>query len=81
MLLISGQRDNYVRPEIAQSLHESLSGESAELWMVQKARHNGARQADQDGYDQRLVAFFSSLSATQIDKPTADRPQVSETVQ
>jgi len=80
VLLISGKRDNYVRPEIAQSLHESLSGESTELWMVEKARHNGARQADQDSYDSRLVEFFSSLSATQIDEPTADRPQVSETV-
>jgi uncharacterized protein len=80
VLLISGKRDNYVRPEIAQSLHESLSGESTELWMVEKARHNGARQADQDSYDSRLVEFFSSLSATQIDEPTSDRPQVSETV-
>lgn len=80
VLLISGQRDNYVRPEIAQSLHESLCGGSTELWMVEKARHNGARQADQDGYDSRLIKFFSSLSATQIDKPTADSPQVSETV-
>lgn len=80
VLLISGHRDNYVRPEIAKHLHESLSGESTELWMVEKARHNGARQANLDSYDSRLIEFFSSLSATQIDELTAGRPQVSETV-
>lgn len=80
VLLISGQRDNYVRPEIAQSLHESLRGESAELWMVEKARHNGARQADQDSYDSRLVEFFSSLSATSIEEPMTDSVEVSESI-
>jgi hypothetical protein len=48
--------------------------------MVEKARHNGARQANLDIYDSRLIEFFSLLSATQIDELTADRPQVSETV-
>lgn len=81
VLLISGQRDNYVRPEIAQSLLDSLGGESAELWMVPKARHNGAREAEQGGYDQRLIEFFSSLSAVQAEESAAEVPQVSETVQ
>lgn len=80
VLLISGERDNYVRPEIAHSLHESLNGESTELWMVEKARHNGARQADPESYDQRLVELFNSLSATPIEEPTTDKPQVSKSL-
>ena len=72
VLLISGERDNYVRPEIAKSLYESLGKDVADLWMVPKARHNGARQTDQESYDQRLVEFFSSLSATSSDEPMTD---------
>jgi pimeloyl-ACP methyl ester carboxylesterase len=80
VLLISGQRDNYVRPEIAASLHESLGNEFAQLWMVPNARHNGARQADQQSYDGRLSEFFSTLSTDRTEKSTADKPQVSESV-
>ena len=81
VLLISGHRDNYVRPEIANSLHESLGEESADLWMVPMARHNGARQADEDGYDQRLVEFFGTLDSIQASGTVADSVQVSESLQ
>jgi pimeloyl-ACP methyl ester carboxylesterase len=77
VLLISGERDNYVRPEIAKSLHVSLGEESAELWMVPKARHNGARQADQDSYDQRLVELFGTPAPVQASETVADSVQVS----
>ena len=80
VLLISGERDNYVRPEIATSLHESLGNESAQLWMVPKARHNGARQAEPESYDQRLVEFFGSLSADRTEESTATKPQISESL-
>jgi pimeloyl-ACP methyl ester carboxylesterase len=80
VLLISGERDNYVRPEIAKSLHESLGEDVADLWMVPKARHNGARQTDQEGYDQRLVEFFSSLSAASIEEAMTDSVEVSESL-
>ncbi len=80
VLLISGQRDNYVRPEIAKSLHELLGNTTADLWMVPKARHNGARQADQESYDQRLVEFFSTLSNNRTQESTVDKPQVSKSV-
>ena len=80
VLLISGERDNYVRPEIAKSLHECLGEDVADLWMVPKARHNGARQTDQESYDQRLVEFFSSLSAASIEEPMTDSVEVSESL-
>lgn len=80
VLLISGERDNYVRPEIANALHQSLGEETTELWMVPKARHNGARQADQAGYDQRLVEFFSAMSASSVNEPLTDSVEVSESL-
>lgn len=79
VLLISGQRDNYVRPEIAQSLHESLGDKSAELWMVPKARHNGARPTNQEAYDQRLVEFYGVLTAASVE-PATDAVEVSESL-
>lgn len=67
VLLISGERDNYVRPEIAKSLHQQIGEEAAELWMVPNARHNGSRQTDQEGYDTRLTQFFSVLDGVPVD--------------
>jgi uncharacterized protein len=78
VLLISGGQDNYVRPEIAQSLHEGLGRDSAELWMVPKARHNGARQADEEGYDRRLTEFFSTLAPVEVDESADESAPVSE---
>lgn len=69
VLLISGAQDNYVRPEIAQSLEEALGEDSSELWMVPKARHNGSRQTDQEEYDRRLSAFFSTLTPVSAETP------------
>lgn len=78
VLLISGAQDNYVRPEIATALHEGLGPDSAELWMVPKARHNGARQADEEGYDRRLIEFFSALVPAQSDDAVGESASVSE---
>ena len=81
VLLISGVQDNYVRPEIAQSLYEGLGEESAELWMVPKARHNGARQTDPEGYDRRLIEFFNALDSARLDDRHKAPAEVSETLQ
>ena len=80
VLLISGVQDNYVRPEIARSLHEGIGEESAELWMVPKARHNGARPTDSEGYDRRLDEFFSTLTQTQHGDVTEESTPVSESL-
>ena len=60
MLLISGQRDSYVTPEIATSLQQSIGGNS-ELWLVPGARHNRSREVDEAAYDARIVAFVEPL--------------------
>lgn len=64
-LVIAGQRDTYVMPEVSQEMVR-LIGQPEALWMVQKAKHNLARSVDPDEYDRRLLAFFS-----QLDQPAA----------
>jgi pimeloyl-ACP methyl ester carboxylesterase len=60
VLLISGQRDSYVTPEIATALQRSI-GDNSELWIVPGARHNRSRVADETAYDARLVEFVEPL--------------------
>lgn len=61
VLLISGKRDNYVGPEIAEHLFEQINSDKAELWLVPRSRHNQAREVSQQEYDERIVALFSQL--------------------
>jgi plasmid maintenance system antidote protein VapI len=55
VLLISGARDSYVTPEIAQRLL-SVIGDQAELWMVPGAKHNMSRAMMTEEYDRRIIA-------------------------
>lgn len=64
VLLISGQRDSYVLPEIARRLHAAINSDLAELWIAPGARHNQARETDPESYDAHLIEFFSQLSHT-----------------
>ena len=66
VLLISGKRDNYVAPKIAQHLHENINSEKTELWLVPKARHNQARETAQEEYDGRIVALFSRMDGASL---------------
>jgi pimeloyl-ACP methyl ester carboxylesterase len=57
LLMIHGQKDNYVAPEIAQQLFD-CAAEPKEFWLVPDARHNGAIQVAGSLYSNRLVEFF-----------------------
>ncbi len=59
VLLIAGERDNYVHPEISQGLQAEI-GSSVEVWIAPHAKHNRARDADPSEYDRRLVEFFQT---------------------
>jgi pimeloyl-ACP methyl ester carboxylesterase len=63
VLLIAGDRDTYVQPDIAKSLARSIGQNAAELWIVKGAKHNVARQIDPAAYDRRLVDFFNQTAA------------------
>lgn len=61
VLLISGSRDSYVPPAIARRLQAMLGADQAELWIVQKAAHNGARSVAESEYDVRITEFFRRM--------------------
>lgn len=61
VLLISGKRDNYVSPEIAENIFEGIASDQTTLWLVPKARHNQARETATQEYDERIVALFDQL--------------------
>ena len=59
-LIIAGQRDTYVLPDVAREIVR-LIGQPDALWTVPKAKHNLARAVNPDEYDRRLVEFFMNL--------------------
>lgn len=67
VLLISGKRDNYVSPEIAEDIFDSIASNETTLWLVPKARHNQARETATREYDERIVALFDHLDGRKTD--------------
>ncbi len=59
VLMIHGGGDNYIRPEMAKALFERVRGPK-DLWIVPKAKHNGALAIAADDYHAKLVAFFEA---------------------
>jgi alpha-beta hydrolase superfamily lysophospholipase len=66
LLMIHGQCDTYIRPDMARALFER-AGKPREFWVVPGARHNQAVQLAGDEYRARVLAFFEMHLA-------ADRP-------
>lgn len=56
--LISGARDSYVTPRIAQRLREGISPDCNPVWIVPGAKHNQARWTAPEEFEQRLVDFY-----------------------
>lgn len=63
VLWVADEEDSYVPAETSEMLYRQIGGEKGEFWLVPAARHNKGRQADPDGYDRRLVRFFSDSAA------------------
>lgn len=59
LLMIHGEGDTYIKPEMARALFGRVR-EPKELWVVPKAKHNQALHAAGDEYHRRLVAFFDT---------------------
>lgn len=57
LLMIHGGGDNYIKPEMAQSLYERVRGPK-EFWLVEKAKHNQAIHQANGEYRRRVLAFF-----------------------
>ena len=63
VLLVTGERDNYVHPDVARELVRCIHSSAAQVWTVPRAKHNKARNVAAAEYDRRLTAFFSQLDA------------------
>lgn len=57
LLMIHGEGDTYIKPEMAKALFDRAKGEK-ELWVVPKAKHNQALHVAGDEYHRRVVEFF-----------------------
>ena len=58
-LLITGGRDSYVAPEIAERLRRRIGLSCRPVWIVPGAKHNQARPTSPDEYDRRVTNFFN----------------------
>jgi pimeloyl-ACP methyl ester carboxylesterase len=57
ILMIHGEGDTYIKPEMAKALFERAA-EPKELWLVPKAKHNQAIAVAEQEYHRRVVEFF-----------------------
>ncbi|WP_397568815.1 alpha/beta hydrolase [Schlesneria sp. T3-172] len=60
VLLVAGERDNYVHPDVGRHLYRRLDSPRAKLWLVPAAKHNRARHVAPIEYDRRISDFFDS---------------------
>ncbi|MGZ3389640.1 MAG: alpha/beta hydrolase [Isosphaeraceae bacterium] len=56
-LLIHGERDAYISPEIARSLYDHAR-EPKEIWLVPAAKHNRCRECEPEAYAARITEFL-----------------------
>ena len=63
VLLVTGERDNYVHPNVARELVRCIHSSTAQVWTVPSAKHNRARAVGAAEYDRRLTAFFAQIQA------------------
>lgn len=61
VLLISGARDSYVAPPIAERLRRRIGSSCPPVWLVPGAKHNQARFVATEAYDARLCDFFEQI--------------------
>lgn len=64
LLMIHGEGDTYIKPEMAKALFSRARGPK-DLWLVPKAKHNQAIQLVGDEYTRRVVEFFEKNLAPQ----------------
>lgn len=65
LLMIHGGGDNYIKPEMAESLyHQARRTTCKELWIVPGAKHNQALLTAREEYSARVTAFFDTHLAS-----------------
>ena len=59
LLMIHGEGDTYIKPEMARSIFERASG-TKKLWVVPKAKHNQALHVAGEEYTRMVMEFFDT---------------------
>jgi fermentation-respiration switch protein FrsA (DUF1100 family) len=59
VLLVAGERDNYVHPDVGRELQRRINSPATQFWLVPTAKHNRARNVGPAEYDRRLQDFFA----------------------
>ena len=78
VLLVAGERDNYVHPDVGRHLYRRIDSPTAKLWLVPAAKHNRARHVAPIEYDRRICDFFdASLAPSEIATNACHRSAVS----
>jgi dipeptidyl aminopeptidase/acylaminoacyl peptidase len=62
VLMIHGAADTYIKPDMARTLFDLVSG-PRELWLVPQAKHNQALHVAGEDYRQRVLRFFERTLA------------------
>ncbi|HKI20227.1 MAG TPA: alpha/beta fold hydrolase [Isosphaeraceae bacterium] len=79
-LMIHGERDAYIGPEIARALFECGRGPK-EFWLVPEAKHNRCREREPHTYAARIVGFLDRFGPrrriTVTTPPKVGRDEVS----
>lgn len=73
LLMIHGEADAYIKPEMAKALFARAKGPK-DLWVVPKAKHNQALHVAGDEYHRRVVAFFDRNLAGLTPEPEIGVP-------
>lgn len=60
VLLISGERDNYVPATVTRGIAQRI-GPQCTVWTAPEAKHNQARDAVREEFDRRIVEFFHAV--------------------
>lgn len=58
LLMIHGDGDTYIKPDMARKLFDRASGSPKKLWLVPKAKHNQALHVAGEEYSRAVVEFF-----------------------
>jgi pimeloyl-ACP methyl ester carboxylesterase len=64
-LMIHGERDAYIGPEIARALYECARCPK-ELWVVPEAKHNRCREREPEAYAARIMDFLDRFGPRRL---------------
>jgi pimeloyl-ACP methyl ester carboxylesterase len=64
-LMIHGERDAYIGPEIARALFRCGQGPK-ELWLVPEAKHNRCREREPEAYAARILDFLDRFGPRRL---------------